>query len=210
MEARTREKQASHLPRVIPPPSFYHHTLWTLTPPVPVCSQQHFLHMSNREMCVFKTLRRGLYTNDARQAVKGITAHFITWRRKKTRPRGRSGFYMQRWYCWKCYLKNRVSHTNEMTRCWQAPRLRQSRPHYGKYHRPGTVLYYIKNNVTIWWLDSLLVFPFNVLQWDPFSAKPGLVNAPRHALQGATEHPCWLTWVSSARLLMLTVTKTEV
>lgn len=107
------------VPPVIPPPSFCRHTLWMFTPPAPVNSQQCFPHMSNREICVFKTLKwsRTQITPDRRsKASQRILSH----KEEKNKS------WRTEWLLYAAPVlsemlsQNRVSHTNEKTRCRQA------------------------------------------------------------------------------------------
>lgn len=105
----------------IPPPCYCHTSrtsLCSLTPPAHVNSSRHrfsrlpafppSICQTQRCLCVRMAAQKPEvqpYTYNNREAVKSITAHFITMKKKgKKSPQGSCGFYTTQ-RCWKCYLK---------------------------------------------------------------------------------------------------------
>ncbi len=95
------------------------------------------------------------YTNNTSEAVGGITAHFITAGKKKKSSRKVWLLHNAKPALLEMLFKNRVEHTNEKKARSSDDKLpvyykvSHSNKHHGKYHRPGTVICYIINKVSI-------------------------------------------------------------
>lgn len=147
---------------------------------------QHSLrqYVEHKDVCVIDRQRRNLKCSRAQittaRPTKASQHIFITMEKKK--KSSRIVWLLHNTALLEMLSQNRVQHTNEKKARSTADS--QRHVHYGKYHRSGTVWYYIINNVTIWSNDFFSRPPM----W-PFLCKISLINDLCHArnLQRATK-----------------------
>lgn len=153
-----------------------------LRPPATVSHDcRSFIHMSNTKisMFVFDLQHRNLKCShtqiNTREAVRSITKHFITLKRKKS---SRIVWLLHNAApaLLEMLSQGRMQHTNEKTERRTADELpgyyKDSHRHmlYRKYHRPGSVWYYIINNDAL--LCKATIKSFTVSVYNPFLFTP--------------------------------------